>query len=85
MATFLWYVCEENLNLTSYVSRAGGTVEMSGGVLQFRFITIETRIGISLEDNHSRVGKMVKKVERASLVTNSIKTDVSIESEIVVE
>ena len=85
MTTFLRYVCEEDLNLKSYVRRAGSTVEMSGGVFQFRFVTIKTRIGISLEDNHSRVEKMVKKVERACLVTNSIKTDVSIESEIAVE
>jgi len=82
MTTFLWYVNKENLSLKSYDSKASGTVEMSGGVFQFSSITIKVRIGISSKDNRSRVEKMMKKVERACLITNSIRTDVNIESDI---
>jgi organic hydroperoxide reductase OsmC/OhrA len=82
MTTFLWYVNKENLSLKSYDSKASGTVEMSGGVFQFSSITIKVRIGISSEDDRSRVEKMMKKVERACLITNSIRTDVNIESDI---
>ena len=82
MTTFLWYVNKENLSIKSYDSKASGTVEMSGGVFQFSSITIKVRIGISSEDDRSRVEKMMKKVERACLITNSIRTDVNIESDI---
>lgn len=82
MTTFLWYVNKENLSIKSYDSEANGTVEMSGGVFQFSSITIKVRIGISSEDDRSRVEKMMKKVERACLITNSIRTDVNIESDI---
>ena len=82
MTTFLWYVNKENLSLKSYDSKANGTVEMSGSVFQFSSITIKVRIGISSEDDRSRVEKMMKKVERACLITNSIRTDVNIESDI---
>jgi len=82
MTTFLWYVNKENLSLKSYDSKANGTVEMSGGVFQFSSITIKVMIGISSKDDRSRVEKMMKKVERACLITNSIRTDVTIESDI---
>jgi len=82
MTTFLWYVNKENLSLKSYDSKASGTVEMSGGVFQFSSITIKVMIGISSKDDRSRVEKMMKKVERACLITNSIRTDVTIESDI---
>jgi len=82
MTTFLWYVNKENLSLKSYDSKASGTVEMSGGVFQFSSITIKVRIGISSDDDRSRVERMMKKVERACLITNSIRTDVNIESDI---
>ena len=82
MTTFLWYVNKENLSIKSYDSEANGTVEMSGGVFQFSSITIKVRIGISSKDDRSRVEKMMKKVERACLITNSIRTDVNIESDI---
>jgi len=82
MTTFLWYVNKENLSIKSYGSKANGTVEISGGVFQFSSITIKVRIGISSKDDRSRVEKMMKKVERACLITNSIRTDVNIESDI---
>ena len=82
MTTFLWYVNKENLSLKSYDSKASGTVEMSGGVFQFSSIVIKVRIGISSEDDRFHVEKMMKKVERACLITNSIRTDVNIESDV---
>jgi len=73
---------EENLFIKSYDSKANGTVEKSGGVFQFSSITNKVRVGISFENDRSRVEKMMKKVERACLITNSIRTDVNIESDI---
>jgi len=81
LTTFLWFVNKEGLNLKSYRSEARGTVELVGGVLQFTSITVKVKIGISSEDDRSRVEKALKKAERACLITNSIHTDVNIKSE----
>ncbi len=85
MTTFLWFVKKEGLFLKFYQSEASGTVEMVGGVFRFSSITIKVRIGISAENDRSHVEKMLKKVEHACLITNSISTDIHIESEIVVD
>ncbi len=85
MTTFLWFVKKEGLFLKFYQSEASGTVEMVGGVFRFSSITIKVRIGISSENDRSHVEKMLKKVEHACLITNSISTDIHIESEIVVD
>jgi len=83
LTTFLWFADKEHINLKSYSSKAAGTVEMVGGVFKFSSITVKLRIGVSSKDDRTRVEKMLKKVERACLITNSIQTDVHIESEIV--
>jgi len=82
LTTFLWFANKEHVNLKSFSSEASGTVELVDGVFQFSSITIKVRIGVSSEDDRARVEKMLKKVERACLITNSIQTDVHIESEI---
>jgi organic hydroperoxide reductase OsmC/OhrA len=64
---------------------ASGTVELIGGVFQFSSITVKIQVCVSSEDDCVRVEKLLKKVERACLITNSINTDVHIESEIVIE
>ena len=84
LTTFLWFVNKEQLTLKSYKSEATGTVEMIGGVFKFSSITIKLRVGIASEDDRKVVEKILKKVERACLITNSIDTDVYIESEILV-
>ena len=83
LTTFLWYVSKEHVNLKSYSSEATGTVELVDSRFRFSSITVKLRIDVSLEDDRSRVEKALKKVERACLITNSIQTDVHIESEIV--
>jgi len=82
MTTLLWFVNKENIKLESYSSEASGTVEMVSGVFQFSSITVKVKIGIISEEDHEHVEKILKKVERACLITNSIKTNVHIESEI---
>ena len=85
LTTFLWFVNKEHVNLKSYNSEATGTVELVDGVFKFSSITVKLRIGVSSEDDRTVVEKIVKKVSRACLISNSIQTDVHIESEIVVD
>ena len=84
MTTLLWFTNKEHITLTSYRSTASGTAKLICGVFQFSSITVKLQIGISSEDDRIRLNKLLKKVERACLVTNSIKTDVHIEAEIFV-
>lgn len=84
LTTFLWFVNKEHVKLKSYNSEASGTVEMVGGMFKFSSITVKLRIGVSSEDDRTVVEKIVKKVSRACLISNSIYTDVHIESEIIV-
>ena len=83
LTTFLWYVNKEHITLKSYSSEACGTVELVGGMFKFSSITVKVRVGVSSKDDRTVVEKIVKKTSRACLISNSIQTDVHIESEIV--
>lgn len=85
MTTLLWFTNKEDLTLKSYKSEAIGNVELVGGVFQFSSITIKVKINVLSEEDGLRVEKILKKVKRACLITNSIETDVHIEPEIVVD
>lgn len=85
MTTLSWFTNKENITLKSYGSMASGTAELIGGVFQFSSITVKIQVCASSEDDRIRVEKLLKKVERACLITDSITTDVHIEPEIVIE
>ncbi|MCK4364801.1 MAG: OsmC family protein [Thermoplasmatales archaeon] len=84
MTTFLWFADKEHLTIKSYTSKANATAELDGGVFRFSSIKIRVNIGVSSENDRKTVEKILKKVERACLITNSIQTDVRIEPEIFV-
>jgi len=81
LTTFLWFADKEHITLKLYNSEARGTVELVDGVFQFSSIMVKLRIGVSSEDDCALVEKIVKKVSRACLISNSIHTSVRIESE----
>ena len=85
MTTFLWFANKERLDFKFYNSEATGTVELVNGVFQFSSIAIKVKVGVSSEGDRIRVEKILKKVERACLITNSIDTNVCIEPEIIVD
>jgi len=84
MTTFLWFTNKGQLNFKFYKSEATGTVELVNGVFQFSSITIKVKVGVFSEEDRIRVEKILKKVERACLITNSIKTNIHIKPEILV-
>ncbi len=82
LTTFLWFVKKHNINLKSYDSKAIGTVELIEGAYKFSKINIKLKLGVFSENDRVAVEKVLKKVKRACLISNSIQTDVNIESEI---
>ena len=84
MTTFLWFANKEQLTFKFYKSEATGTVELVNGVFQFSSIAIKVKVVVSSEGDCVRVEKILKKVERTCLITNSIHTNVHIEPEILV-
>jgi len=85
MTTLLWFTKKENIALKSYRSVAHGIAKLVGAVFQFSSIIVKIRICVSSEDDLNRVKILLKKVEKACLITNSITADVSLEPEIVIE
>ena len=85
MTTLLWFTNKENIILKSYQSIAHGTAKLVGAVFQFSSITIKIKVCVSSENDLKRVNILLKKVEKACLITNSITADVYIEPEIVIE
>jgi organic hydroperoxide reductase OsmC/OhrA len=84
MTTFLWFTNREKLSLLFYKSKAEGVVEMVSGVFQFSSIDIEVTIGISSENDRNKTENIMKKVDRACLISNSIRTPVKVETKIVI-
>jgi organic hydroperoxide reductase OsmC/OhrA len=84
LTTFLWFVNKENVTLKSYRSKTSGSVELVSGVFRFSSITVTMNIGISHENDRNIIEKILKKVKRACLVSNSIQSEVNIESIITV-
>ncbi len=85
MTTALWFANKEHLDLVSYQSNATGIVEMVHGVFQFSSITVKVKLEICSEGERSKAEKIMKKTEKACLITNSIQTSVTIDATIVVK
>jgi organic hydroperoxide reductase OsmC/OhrA len=83
LTTFLWFINKEKIKIKSYKSNSSGTVKMVGGT--FRFSSISIKLEIELDDlsNKKRIEIIVKKIEKACLISNSINCDVNIDAQII--
>jgi organic hydroperoxide reductase OsmC/OhrA len=84
LTTFLWYIKKENIIIKSYESHAEGTVEMVNGVFRFSLIHVKMKIELPDERKYSTIEKILKKVKRACLISNSIETEITIDPEIII-
>lgn len=82
MTTFLWFVNKEHIALKFYRSRTTSTVNLVGGVFKFSSITVIIEVGITQENDRQIVENIMKKVKHGCLISNSIQTDVDINSSI---
>ncbi len=84
LTTFLWYIKKEDISIKSYKSKAEGTVEMIGGVFQFSLVEVKMKVELCNGKDYEQVENILKKVKRACLISNSMKTKVTIDPEITI-
>ncbi len=85
MTTFLAIAHLSKLEYESYEAQATGKLERPEGQgLQFTEITIRPTLVISQSKDMERAGRILQKVEKQCLISNSIKAVVSLEPQILV-
>jgi len=84
LTTFLWYIKKEDIAIRSYNSEAEGTVEMTAGVFRFSLIEVKMKIELCDEKDYNQIKKILRKVKRACLISNSMNTEVTIDPEIII-
>ena len=84
MTTFLSIAEKSKLVFLNYTSEATGTLEKTDAGMQFARIVITPTVVVSSDDDVERTVKILEKAERYCLISNSMKTEVSIEPKVVV-
>ena len=85
MTTFLYYTQRNNLNLLGYKSEAPGILEMQEGRFTFTEIKVKPEITVGTQQDYDLAREFINKAEKACLISNSIKSEVSIESQIIIK
>lgn len=78
MSTFLAFAERAGLSFTAYESEAEGTVELVDGKLQFTAITLRPTVTLPSGGDPSQAKELLEKAEAHCLVSNSIKSHVTI-------
>ncbi len=84
MTTFLWHANREKIQMNSYASNARGIVEQVKGKPRFSSVTIKISVGVISDNDKVVAEKIFKKLKHGCLVSNSIDTNLQIDSEIIV-
>ncbi len=84
MTTFLSIAEKSKLAFLNYASEAVGTLEKTDAGMQFTRIVITPTVVVPSADDVERTVKTLEKAERYCLISNSMKTEVSIEPKVVV-
>lgn len=84
MTTFAAVAKNSKLEYQSYSAEAEGKVEKANGVLMFTEIIVKPKIVVS--DNHSaeRAERIINKSKNICLISNSLKTKVTLIAEIII-
>lgn len=85
MTTFLSLAEKTKLVYVGYTSEAEGIMEKAEGGLQFTRIVIYPRVVVTNEDDVEKTRKLLEKAERYCLISNSMKTEVSMEPTVTVK
>ena len=83
MTTFLWLAEKENVNPTLYRSKATGIANINKGVFQFSTVHISLIIGLAKKQDKAKAERLITEIKKWCMVSNSIKSDIKIEVEIV--
>lgn len=84
MTTFLAIAENSKLEFISFKSTAIGKLDKVEGKFQMTEIILKPVLEITDENNVDRAKRIIEKSEKACLISNSIKTKITLESEIVI-
>lgn len=79
MSTFLAFAGRESLGFVEYESEAEGLLEFADGRLLFTKIVVRPRIALRSGEDRARAEEILHKAEKGCLVSNSIRTEVTLE------
>jgi peroxiredoxin-like protein len=79
MTTFLSFAERAGLSFTAYESQAEGRLEMVDGKFQVTAITLMPEVTLQAAEDSGKAGELLSKAEANCLISNSIRTKVSIE------
>ncbi len=81
MTTFLAFAERAGLAFDSYESAAEGLLELSGDRLVFTTIVVRPRVSLRAGEDRAKAEEILRKAEDHCLVSNSIRTSVTLEPE----
>jgi len=73
LLTFLWFVNKQRLTLISYHSKTTGTITSVDHAFQFTDITVNITIEVRSDHDKTMLEKNIPRIERACLVSNTLK------------
>lgn len=83
MSTFLAFAERAGLAFASYGSEAEGTLEMVDGKFQFTTVVVQPKITLQPGGDAAKAKELIAKAEANCLISNSVKTKVSVEPAII--
>ncbi|MEW6246930.1 MAG: OsmC family protein [Nitrospirota bacterium] len=83
MSTFLAFAERAGLAFTAYESDAEGRVELTGGKLQVTAVVLKPRVTLAPGVDSAKAQEILAKAEANCLISNSVKTNITMEATIV--
>ncbi len=84
MTTFIHFSKITSIGLISYESNALGTVKIANNSYLFESVKIKMKIRVETERDKKKVERILKHIKKTCLISNSIKSSVEYETEIII-
>jgi peroxiredoxin-like protein len=85
LTTFLAIVQRQGIKFISYQSEAEGKLQMAEGVFMFTQVVVRPRVEVKDEEMATAVSQALEKAERHCLISSSVKTQVTVEPQVLVK
>lgn len=82
MMTFLHLAEKTDIKLSGFNSRAEGTLEFVNGKFKMTRIHLHAVVSVADPEDRERVGEVLQKARQYCLISNSMSTEITVESEI---
>jgi organic hydroperoxide reductase OsmC/OhrA len=84
MTTFLHLIKKARIEINSYSSYSKGIAELVGNSLEFTNVLININIEVNSENDILHVKKLVKKLSKICLISNSVKTKIILKDNVTI-